>query len=163
MEALDRFHRVVAALDYPMFIVTAASGGRRSGCLVGFATQCSVNPPIRFVVCLSRENHTFRVAAGAELLAVHVAPADRPDLAELFGGHSGDDLDKFARCRWEPGPGGTPLLVDCPLRFVGRIVERFDGGDHEGVVLELVEAWADADVTPLTFARARSIEPGHEA
>ncbi len=42
-------HALVTEIDYPMFIVTAAAGGRRAGCLVGFTTQCSIHPP-RFLI-----------------------------------------------------------------------------------------------------------------
>ncbi|HSO96046.1 MAG TPA: oxidoreductase, partial [Acidimicrobiia bacterium] len=45
------FEALVAELGYPMYVVTAASGGDVDGCLVGFATQCSISPP-RFVACL---------------------------------------------------------------------------------------------------------------
>ncbi|HEX8931084.1 MAG TPA: flavin reductase, partial [Actinomycetota bacterium] len=45
--ALDR---LVDRLDYPMLIVTAETDGERAGCLVGFATQCSIEPP-RFLLC----------------------------------------------------------------------------------------------------------------
>ena len=57
----EPFQEMVAGLDIPMFVVTAASGGERSGCLVGFSTQTSIDPP-RFLVCISRANHTFGVA-----------------------------------------------------------------------------------------------------
>ena len=80
-EALDR---LVNLLDYPMLIVTAEADGERAGCLVGFATQCSIHPP-RFAVWISRQNHTFGVARRAGVLAVHfLSTADRA-LAELFG------------------------------------------------------------------------------
>src|SRR3954462_2094300 len=105
----ETVHRLVADLDYPMFIVTVAAGGERAGCLVGFATQSSINPP-RFLVCLSDKNRTFRVAKGADLLVVHLVPSDAGDIAELFGSQTGDEVDKFAQADWHEGPGGTPVL-----------------------------------------------------
>ena len=69
---LDDF---VEGLDYPVFVVTAASGEERDGCLVGFATQASIDPP-RLLVCLSKENRTTRIAQDAEVLAVHALGAD---------------------------------------------------------------------------------------
>ena len=96
------FNALVSELDYPMFVVTTAAGGERAGCLVGFATQSSIDPP-RFLVCLSKQNRTYRVARDADLLAVHSLPADATDLAELFGGETGDRVDKFAQCDWRPG------------------------------------------------------------
>lgn len=45
MAAEQTFQRLVAQLDYPPFIATVAAEGERAGCLIGFATQCSIHPP----------------------------------------------------------------------------------------------------------------------
>jgi flavin reductase (DIM6/NTAB) family NADH-FMN oxidoreductase RutF len=156
------FHALVGELDYPMFIVTAADGERRAGCLVGFATQCSIDPP-RFLVCLSKNNRTFRVAQGCPAMAVHLVPEHAAELAELFGGETGDRTDKFSRCAWRPGPGGLPLLERCPDWFAGEIVERFDGGDHAGFVLAPFVGHVEHGGGQFPFHRAKRIDPGHEA
>jgi flavin reductase (DIM6/NTAB) family NADH-FMN oxidoreductase RutF len=155
------FQSLVGRLDYPMLLVTTAARGERAGCLLGFATQTSIHPP-RFLACISDKNRTCRVAQGAPAMAVHLVPADREDLAELFGGETGDDADKFARAEWRDGPAGLPLLDGCPSWFAGRIVERIVLGDHVGHLLEPFDGH-DADDRWLGFARAKRIEPGHEA
>jgi flavin reductase (DIM6/NTAB) family NADH-FMN oxidoreductase RutF len=158
---MDAFTALVLGLDYPMFIVTARAGEERAGCLVGFATQASIHPP-RFVVCLSDKNRTYRVACRAEHLGVHCVPADRPDLAQLFGGETGDEVDKFDRTSWHEGPEGVPVVDGCANRFVGRVLERVDAGDHTAFLLEPVVAEAGTDAEEFTFHRAKRIEPGHE-
>jgi flavin reductase (DIM6/NTAB) family NADH-FMN oxidoreductase RutF len=155
------FHSLVGDLEYPMFIVTARAGGEPLGCLVGFATQASIDPP-RFAVCLSHKNRTFRRGHEAELLGVHCVPADAEALAELFGGETTDAVAKFERCAWHEGPGGVPLLDECPNRFVGRILERVDFGDHTGMVLEPLFAEFEEPEGQLGFHRAKRIDPGHE-
>jgi flavin reductase (DIM6/NTAB) family NADH-FMN oxidoreductase RutF len=155
-------HELVSELDYPMFIVTVASGGQRAGCLVGFATQCSIDPP-RFLVCLSEKNRTFRVALRAEVMVVHLVPAEAGGLVELFGSRTGDDLDKFERCAWSPGPAGSPMLDDCANWFAGRIVERMDAGDHTAFLLDPFDAASDTGEGTFTFHRAKHMQPGHEA
>ena len=155
------FDDLLSELDYPMFIVTAAAGGEPSGCLVGFATQASIGPG-RFLVCLSDKNHTFGVAARATHLGVHFVPADREDLAELFGGQTGDEVDKFARTEWHEGPEGVPIVDGCANRFVGRILDRFAFGDHVGHLLEPVAVEYGTQGAEFTFHRAQHIEPGHE-
>jgi flavin reductase (DIM6/NTAB) family NADH-FMN oxidoreductase RutF len=162
MDAGNRVvHRIVADLDYPMFVVTAAAGGDRAGCLVGFATQCSIEPP-RFLVCLSRSNRTYRVACETDTLVVHMLPSHAQELAELFGGETGDEVDKFARCAWRPGPGGAPVLEECGNWFAGRVLERLPAGDHDAFLLEPFAA-ASAKEEQFDFHRAKRIEPGHEA
>jgi flavin reductase (DIM6/NTAB) family NADH-FMN oxidoreductase RutF len=156
------FEQLADELDYPLFIVTAAAGEELAGCLVGFATQASIDPP-RFLACISKANRTYHVARAAQALVVHAVPADAEDLAELFGGQTGDDVDKFARCEWRPGPGGAPVLARCPSWFGGPVLERIDLGDHVGFLVE-PSAGEHAGLSGvLGFQRARRIDPGHDA
>jgi flavin reductase (DIM6/NTAB) family NADH-FMN oxidoreductase RutF len=157
------FEQLVAPLDYPMVIVTAASeDGRRAGCLVGFWTQCGIDPA-RVLVCLSKRNHTFRVANDAPVLAVHWLSPEERGLAELFGGETGDDTDFFARCSWAPGPGGVPVL-DAPKGWVaGPVLGRLDAGDHVAFLVEpRAGACRDGSAGQLGFQAVKNLEPGHE-
>lgn len=162
MDEEETFNSLVGDLDYPMFIVTARAGGETTGCLIGFATQTSIDPP-RFLVCLSHKNHTYRVAGDAEHLGVHFVPEGQAALAELFGGETGDEVDKFSRCEWRAGPEGVPLIAACPNRFVGRVVERLDTGDHDAYLLAPVMAERGTSADEFTFHRAKRIDAGHPA
>jgi len=157
----ERFDALMATLDAPMAIVTTTDGEERAGCLVGFHSQCSIEPR-RYIVWLSKANHTYRVVLHADHLAVHLLTADDADLAEVFGTLSGDDVDKFSRCEWEPGPGGVPLLTRCPNRIVGRRSTMLDEvSDHVCVLVEPVEASADAGFEPLRLSAVDHLVPGH--
>ncbi|MDK9499588.1 flavin reductase family protein [Streptomyces katrae] len=153
------------AVDGTMYVVTAAAGGRRAGCLVGFASQCSIEPP-RFVVWLSTANHTYDVARAARHLTVHVLGRDQRALAELFGGLTGDDVDKFARTAWRPGPDGCPVLSDVRVWFTGRVEQVVEaGGDHVGFVLSPAGPGAGPAEPPgpLRFGDVRDVDAGHPA
>lgn len=161
-EDLDRFMR---GLDYPLFIVTAASETEtgpesRSGCLVGFTTRCSIDPP-RFLVCISKINHSFQLVSGARNLGVHVLDSGQKDLAALFGGETGDDVDKFAACAWSPGVRGVPILTDCRVGMIAEVLERVDFGDHVGFVLAPVEIHGPADADPLRPSDISGLRAGH--
>jgi flavin reductase (DIM6/NTAB) family NADH-FMN oxidoreductase RutF len=159
------FPKLMAELDYPMFVVTASEDGERSGCLVGFTTQTSIHPA-RFLVCISEKNHTYPVAMRSSVLAVHLlsrASRER-ELAALFGSETGDEVDKFASLSWQPGVGGVPLLDDLPNHFVGRVLERVALGDHTGFLLEPLEAEKGEELDGgLGFQDVKDLEPGHEA
>ena len=162
MAPLESYDRLVAALDGPLFIVTTAHGGTRAGCLIGFGGQVSIDPR-RFLACLSDKNRTYRLAArGAEHLAVHLVPPAAGALAELFGGETGDEVDKFARCAWHDGPHGLPILDDCPDWFAGRVLERRVLGDHVGFLLEPVHAQFE-DAGWMRLDQALDVDPGHDA
>lgn len=158
----ERFNELVGALNYPMFIVTATDGSRLAGCLVGFAAQCGIDPP-RFMVWLSIRNHTYAVAQHADRLAVHVPAPGNRDLVTLFGSVTGFTDDKFARCGWRPGPGGVPLLDDCPQWFVGSVLRRYDTGDHQGFLLRPTSVGEATGLGQVSFQDVRDLEPGNEA
>src|SRR5262245_54431292 len=156
------FDEIVANDDPAMIVVTAAGpDGERAGCLVGFWSQSSIEPR-RLALWLSRVNRTYRVAMTADYLAAHALTAADGEVAALFGGHTGDDEDKFARVAWTPGPGGVPLLDRCPHRVVvRRVAVHDDGGDHVCVTGEPVAATSPGPFTPLRLSDTRGIEPGH--
>jgi riboflavin-specific deaminase-like protein len=158
----DAFHTIVGDLDPPMMIVTTATAGERSGCLVGFGTQASIHPG-RYVVELSKANHTYRVAAEADVVAVHFPSVDDRALAQLFGSVTGDEVDKFSLCDWHEGPLGAPVLDGISRWFVGRVLDRVDTGDHVAFVLAPVAGEAGPWSRQLGLQDTRDIEPGHPA
>ncbi|TSE01685.1 flavin reductase [Skermania sp. ID1734] len=146
-----------------MWVVTAREAGERTGCLVGFASQASIDPP-RFVVCLSMANHTYRVAKDAERLAVHILGRDHIELARLFGSETGDEVDKFAQCAWHDGPDGLPILDAAAGWFCGRVVDRFPLGDHVGFLLAPYAGESPrTPLNPVSFTDVRDLDPGHPA
>jgi flavin reductase (DIM6/NTAB) family NADH-FMN oxidoreductase RutF len=154
---------LAAALDVPLVVVTVASKGQRAGCVVGFQTQCSIDP-VRYAVWVSKANHTYGVALFATHLAVHFLNVTDHDLAELFGGTTGDDTDKFASCDWSAGPDGVPLLAQCPNRVVLRRVSLWDdGSDHVCFVGEPIDAQSTGDLQPLRLSAAQDVDAGHAA
>jgi len=158
---VEDFAAQVADLDYPMAVVTAAAGGEPSGCLVGFLTQCSIHPP-RLVVFISSANHTHGVALRATHLGVHWLSTRHTALAELFGSLTGDQADKFSRCRWEQAEGGAPVIADCPRWLVGRVLDRRAHGDHTGFVVEPVSASCGQPwPRQLGYQDVKDLHPGH--
>ena len=163
-EQHEAFDALACDLGTPMFVVTAAVGEERSGCLVGFAAQTSIEPR-RFTVWISDVNHTSDLARRAAMLGVHVLRGDDRDLARHFGELTGDERDKFADVDWSEGPEGVPVLDRCDW-FVGRVVDRVRGGagDHLGHVLEPLVTSARREGAPvLRYEDVADLSPGHPA
>lgn len=162
-ETSHAFHSLVAGIDYPMFIVTAEAAGERSGCLVGFVTQASIDPA-RMLVMLSKKNHTYRIASRATELAVHFLHEENRRLSTVFGEETGDDVDKFAQCEWSRVEGvEAPVLAGTRGFVAGPILDRMDGGDHVAHLLEVTAARVDGTGPQLAFSMVRDMKPGHEA
>ncbi|MFI6567470.1 flavin reductase family protein [Streptomyces sp. NPDC050534] len=152
----------MSRLNPDMCVVTAVAGAERSGCLVGFSSQCSIDP-VRYVVWISKANHTYGVARAADCLAVHLLTREQHGTAVLFGGETGDRTDKFAQVPWKQAYGGSVVLEEAAAWFVGTVEDRVDGGDHVGFILRPVE-WRDRKDGPLLrLDDATDITPGHPA
>jgi flavin reductase (DIM6/NTAB) family NADH-FMN oxidoreductase RutF len=157
------FDALVSGLEYPMYVVTAASNGERSGCLAGFVTQCSIDPPT-LLVCISKKNRTSAIAKAASTLVVHFLGISDTDLASLFGERTGDDIDKFAQCSWQPRPDGAPVLAGCRGWVAGDVLSRTDVGDHIAYAVRITSGEAREPSAPqFGFGQARAFTPGHSA
>jgi flavin reductase (DIM6/NTAB) family NADH-FMN oxidoreductase RutF len=93
-EAVDAF---IQNVDYPLYVLTVGGDGdQRSGCIVGFASQCSIVPP-RFLVCVSKVNHTYGVAERAPGFALHLLTSEQTDLAHIFAEETGRPSSRSAQ------------------------------------------------------------------
>lgn len=158
----DVFEELMASIDTPMLIVTVHAHGERSGCLVGFASQVSIRPK-RFMVMLSKANHTYGVAREAAVLGVHVLRSDDREIAAHFGELTGDDVDKFAGIATVDGPGGLPVIQGLDW-FAGRVLKQVDLGDHVGFLLAPHGGSATRSDEPQLGLRAvTDLDAGHDA
>jgi flavin reductase (DIM6/NTAB) family NADH-FMN oxidoreductase RutF len=149
--------------NQPMVIVTARDKrGGPAGCLVGFASQCGIEPP-RFAVWLSVRNHTFEAARDCDHLAVHVLARSQRALAELFGSVTEHEDDKFARCEWDAGPFGLPILRGAAGWFAGPARRVPSAGDHELFIVRPQVTHGRVDERPLSFQDVKDLTAGNPA
>jgi flavin reductase (DIM6/NTAB) family NADH-FMN oxidoreductase RutF len=157
-------HALESSVEQPMVVVTARAGDEPAGCLVGFWTLGSIDPP-RCMVFLSKANRTYEVARRGRLLVVHVLRRGDERIARHFGETTGDDTDKFAGIDWSPGPDGVPVISRLDW-FAGRIRSAVDAGDHTGFLLDLLpEAcrFSRSDEDAFGTFSARSFRAAHPA
>lgn len=113
--------------------VTGPDGPR--GCTVTSLTAASLRPPL-LSFYLNGDSGSWPAMQAAEYIGVHLLGAAHRDLAALF---ARPRVDKFAApTRWQPGPGGVPLLTDATIRMVCTRRTAVPVGDHYLVVGEVV-------------------------
>jgi flavin reductase (DIM6/NTAB) family NADH-FMN oxidoreductase RutF len=148
--------------NYPLYVITTSVGDEVSGCLAGFVTQCSIEP-LRFIVCISKVNYTFRVAERSKSLALHLLGSGQDDVASLFGEVSGNEADKFAQVRWSRGLTGAPILADCAAWAEGSIINRMSSGDHEAFLMTVSAGGRGDNKGRLMFRDAVELQAGQPA
>jgi len=151
---------IADVVDYPLYVVTASAQGERSGCLAGFVTQSSIKP-VRFLVCVSKLNHTFGTFQHCEGVALHLLGSDQREVASLFGEETGDVIDKFDRVKWWSGTTGAPILSECAAWIEGRVIDRMSAGDHEAFLISVVGGASGTHDGRFMLSDASNFEPGH--
>jgi flavin reductase (DIM6/NTAB) family NADH-FMN oxidoreductase RutF len=148
-------------VDYAYYVLTVrAPDDEMSGCLAGFVTQCSIDPP-NFVACISNLNHTLGVAVRSSAMGLHLLGEDQLEMARLFGEETGDAVDKFADVDWRIGTTGAPLLADVSLALEGTILGHFSVGDHEAFLVRALRAVGGPGRGLLTHRTSPRLHPGH--
>ena len=154
------FDELVSRLDPPMVVVTTVSGDQRAGCLAGFHTQCSVDPP-RYAIWLSKANHTMALGLYAKYFGIHFLGPDDMALAERFGTLCSDEVDKFEGLDLDEGPDGLPLLRG-EHRIVGhKHTLHDDGSDHVCVIVEAESVQLNGPMTQMRLQSVIHLKPGH--
>jgi len=148
--------------NYPLYVVTTSVGDKVSGCLAGFVTQCSIQP-LRFIVCISKVNHTFGLAERSKSLGLHLLGSDQGDVASLFGEISGHEETKFTRVDWSRGITGAPVLAECAAWVEGSIINRMNAGDHEAFLMSVTDGGAGTHAGRFMLRDAGDFEPGQPA
>ncbi len=164
----DEFTATAEWHNPSMLVVTTHHDSSDGGCLVGFHSQCSINPP-RWAIWISRVNHTYPLIAEAEHVVLHFLREDQHELAEWFGSETGDLVDKFADLHFSRR-FNVPVIDGCDRVFVCRRMETVDtGGDHVCLVLEPVESLTRTSHSkgtpqaegPLRLQSLSEVRPGH--
>jgi flavin reductase (DIM6/NTAB) family NADH-FMN oxidoreductase RutF len=134
-------------------VVAADVEGVRLAATVSSFNAVSLTPPL-VLFSLGRKALSFEQWLKAESFAVMVLDQTQTDLSSRFAKAG---TDKWVGLSSNPGARtGAPLLSEFIVAFECSVYARYDGGDHEiivGQVLDLVVKSPTA--TPLIFYRGK--------
>ena len=131
-------------------VTTRDQQGHDIGLTANSFNSVSLSPPM-VLWSLAKTSHSQPAFAAAGHFAVHILALDQELLSNLF---SKSGADKFAGLDIERGAGDIPLLPGCAARFQCRTAFRYEGGDHEIFVGEVID-FQHFDHPPLLFHRGK--------
>jgi 3-hydroxy-9,10-secoandrosta-1,3,5(10)-triene-9,17-dione monooxygenase reductase component len=131
-------------------VTTRTADGVDIGVTANSFNSVSLSPPM-VLWSLSKSSHSRPAFAAAAHFAVHVLSASQELMATRFAQRG---VDKFAGLAVQRGPDSIPLLDGCSARFQCRTTYRYEGGDHEIIVGEVV-AFDAYNLPPLAYHRGR--------
>lgn len=133
-------------------IVTGTdSFGNPVGMAVNSFSSLSLEPPL-ILFCPAKKSSTWAHLRETGRFVVNILSADQ---GELSGAFARSGADKFAGVDYRT-EDGLPILNGSVGHLACRLVDVFDGGDHE-IAIGRVEALERGDRRPLVFHRGTTL------
>jgi flavin reductase (DIM6/NTAB) family NADH-FMN oxidoreductase RutF len=157
---VTQISKVYAQLDPPLWLVTAAHGGRRGGMIATTVTQASIVAEMsRQLITVDKRHNTHALIEGSGAFAIHLIDETQLDLVWRFGLQSGRDVDKLTGLQFLVGATGSPLLPEALAWFDCRVEARMDSGDRTVYLAAVVDGRLGRTDPPLTNRRFFQIAP----
>jgi flavin reductase (DIM6/NTAB) family NADH-FMN oxidoreductase RutF len=140
------------AINYGLFILTAADGDELGAGGVNWLSQASFAPPL-VMVAVRADSNTHALIERAHAFAINVLAEDQLEIAKAFFGTSTIEGDLVNGYQFERGAHtGAPLILDLPYWFETRVTDTVKRGDHTIFVGEVVNAGVrDDSALPLSL------------
>lgn len=140
-------------LSYGVYIVSSASGSRRSGCVVNTVTQVTAEPP-KVVVSVSKENFTCQLIKESGFFNVTVLEQEAPmELIRRFGFISGRDEDKFSEIPYLLDGNRIPYPTESAAAVLScKVINEIDLDTHILFVGLVQEANVLSQAPVMTYA-----------
>lgn len=142
------------AFSYGLFVVTAASGGRESGCILNTAGQVTTSPA-QISITINRQNFTHELLMNSGRFNLSIISEQATfDLFRHFGFQSGRTVDKFADGRFcKRSANGLYYVTEGANAYVSASVEQtVDLGSHTLVIASVTDLQTLTDVPSATYA-----------
>jgi flavin reductase (DIM6/NTAB) family NADH-FMN oxidoreductase RutF len=157
---VSQISKIYAQLDPPLWLVTAADGGRCGGMIATTVTQSSIVAEMpRQLISIAKRNNTHALIEASGAFAMHLIDETQLDLVWRFGLQSGHDVDKLAGVHFRTGATGSPLLWEALAWFDCRVEARMDSGDRTIYLAAVVDGRLERNDPPLTSRRFFAIAP----
>jgi flavin reductase (DIM6/NTAB) family NADH-FMN oxidoreductase RutF len=137
------------AINYGLYVLTAADGADISAAGVNWISQASFEPPL-VMVGVKTDSGAAAIVARTGTFAVNVLADDQLDIGKAMFRSTTVEGDLVNGYRFETSATGCPLLVDTPWWFECKVTDTIARGDHTVLVAEVIDAGVrDAERTPL--------------
>lgn len=141
----------VGAFPSGVTVVSTEHAGVDYGLTVSAFVSLSLDPAM-VLVSVDKKSRVLPFLCPSAPVAVSVLAEDQADVAITFGRSV---EDKFAGLSVVRTPNGARLIDGAAAALSGRVVNCFDGGDHDIITIAVEECSQDDDMRPLLYHRGK--------
>jgi flavin reductase (DIM6/NTAB) family NADH-FMN oxidoreductase RutF len=150
MSRENKISRVLAKLEYGVYVVTMGQGSEGNAFTASWVTQVSGEPPI-VIVAINNAHQSTRLLTNMDSFAVNILPEGQEAVAKAYFGPAESGYRKLDSVPVKPAPTTGCPLINGAVGFLDcKIIRRVPAGNHTVFFGEVVAAELDNDVNILT-------------
>jgi flavin reductase (DIM6/NTAB) family NADH-FMN oxidoreductase RutF len=146
--------RTLRLLSNGVYIITSRDGEQFGAATVTWVSQASFKPPL-LMAAIRKDSSAFRCMSQSLVAALHIVGSQQSGIAQKFFAPT---LPEPGALNGEPFVDGetlAPILENVPAYLECRVQQIIeDGGDHDIVVMKVVNAVCREPLEPLTIAQS---------
>lgn len=142
------------SIQYGLFVLSAAEGGKDNACIVNTVTQVT-SSPLCIAVTVNKQNYTHDMIASTKKFNVSVLDVGAPfSIFERFGFQSGQTADKFDGFDGAVRTGnGLLRLTDHAAAFLsGWVISSVDLGTHTMFIARVADCEVLSGEQSMTYS-----------
>lgn len=151
----DTFRAAMSRFATGVTVMTTTVDDVPHGMTANAVTSVSLDP-LLVLVCVGRDTHMAERLSNSDHFALSVLSADQQHVSQHFADASRQmGAEEFEKIEAGTAATGAPILRDGLAWLDCRIWARYDGGDHEIVVGEVVDLGIAEMAPPLLYFGSR--------
>jgi flavin reductase (DIM6/NTAB) family NADH-FMN oxidoreductase RutF/flavodoxin len=145
--------KALSNISYGLYVVTCNDGLKDNGLIVNTVTQVS-NQPNRFAVTINKGSYSCEVISKTKKMNVNCLSKDAPfEVFELFGFHSGRDINKFENINPLHSANGLTVLPKYINSYLSlEVIQTVDLGTHIMFICDLIESNVINDKESMSYS-----------
>lgn len=137
--------KALRMLPHGLQVVTVRDGEEYHGYTSSWMTQVSFDPPL-VVLGVKADTTSRRMMKKEGVFCAHFLKKDQQEIAERFFKPARRSGNKLSDLDFTIGElTGCPILTDTLAHLECRVVHEWEGGDHDVVVAEVLDAVVHSD------------------
>jgi len=147
--------KVLAKLEYGVYVVTMGQGKTGNAFTASWVTQVSGEPPM-VAVSINNKHQSARLLKDLRSFAVNILPVGEEGVAKTYYGPAESGYDKLQSTNIKAAPEtGCPIIPGSVGFLDCVIVNTVKAGDHTVYIGEVLSAELENDVDILTSTSSR--------
>ena len=147
--------KVLAKLEYGIYVVTMGKGQDGNALTASWLTQVASEPPT-VVVSVKNSHHSAKLLSELDAFAINILPEGQDAVAKAYYGPAESGYKKLSGVTVKDAPStGSPIIPGSVGFLDCRIVKRVPVGNHTVFFGEVLTAELDKDVTVMSSTNSK--------